>query len=133
DEKSHNWWYYIGNGDETPIGYWPKEIFTHLPYATLIKFGGIAGANQHVPSPPMGNGILPTDAYIMEQTGFMRYLQILGEKGDTHYFGNSAVTKKDLETRSNCYDVMFRKYGAWKRREHGYNSMIFGGPGGNCI
>ncbi|KAI3861114.1 hypothetical protein MKX03_023657 [Papaver bracteatum] len=133
DEKSHNWWYYMGNDDQTPIGYWPKEIFTHLPYAALIKFGGIAGARLHVPSPPMGNGILPTDAYIMERTGFMRYLQILGENGGTHYFGNSAVTKKDLNTRSDCYDIMFRKYSARKRSKHGYNSMIFGGPGGNCI
>ncbi|RZC83750.1 hypothetical protein C5167_046535 [Papaver somniferum] len=133
DKESQNWWYYMGNDDETPIGYWPKEIFTHLPYASLIKFGGIAGAKIHVPSPPMGNGILPTDDYDMERTGFMRYLQILGEKGETHYFGNSAVTRKDL-TRPDCYDVIFRKYGAAKRRKHGYNSMIFGGPGGgNCI
>ncbi|XP_026416247.1 uncharacterized protein LOC113311652 [Papaver somniferum] len=134
DEKSHNLWYYMGNDDQTPIGYWTKEIFTHLPYAAMIKFGGIAGAKPHVPSPPMGNGIKPTDAYIMERTGFMRYLQILEENGATSYFGNSAVTKKDLDTRSDCYDVIFRKFGVCRRRKHGYDSMIFGGPGGgNCI
>ncbi|RZC76501.1 hypothetical protein C5167_000617 [Papaver somniferum] len=133
DKKSHNWWYYMGNDDSTPIGYWPQELFPHLPYGALVKFGGIADAMLNAPSPPMGNGNLPTDAYIMEQTGFMRYLQILEENGGTSYFGNSAVPKKDLDTRSDCYDVVFRKYGAWRRRKLGYNSMIFGGPGGYCI
>ncbi|KAI3893423.1 hypothetical protein MKW92_045379 [Papaver armeniacum] len=123
----------MGNDDKTPIGYWPKELFTHLPYGALVRFGGVAGAELDVPSPPMGNGHLPTNAYIMEETGFMRYLQILDENGGTSYFGNSAVIKKDLDTRSDCYDIIFRKYGFRKRRKHGYNSMIFGGPGGNCF
>ncbi|KAI3849952.1 hypothetical protein MKW98_026866 [Papaver atlanticum] len=63
--RSHNWWYYMGNDDSTPIGYWPQELFTHLPYGALVKFGGIAGARLNAPSPPMGNGNLPTDAYVM--------------------------------------------------------------------
>ncbi|XP_026420436.1 uncharacterized protein LOC113316484 [Papaver somniferum] len=107
DKKSQNWWYYMGNDDKTPIGYWPKELFTYLPYGALVRFGGVAGAELNVPSPPMGNGHLPTDAYIMKETGFIRYLQILEENGGTSYFGNSAVNM--------------------------YNSMIFGGPSGNCL
>ncbi|KAI3946619.1 hypothetical protein MKW92_035371, partial [Papaver armeniacum] len=58
---------------------------------------------------------------------------ILEENGGTSYFGNFAVPKNDLDTRADCYEVIFRKFGAWKRRKHGYNSMIFGGPDGNCI
>ncbi|KAI3849951.1 hypothetical protein MKW98_026865 [Papaver atlanticum] len=130
DEDTKSWWFCIGNEHKTPIGYWPSEIFIYLPGASLIRFGGIAGAMPNTPSPPMGNGNLPTEDYKMESTGFMRFLQVVEVNGDTRYFGNSAITQKD--TSADCYDIIFRKYGYWKRRKHGYNSMIFGGPGGNC-
>ncbi|RZC76499.1 hypothetical protein C5167_000567, partial [Papaver somniferum] len=131
DEKTKSWWFCIGNDEKTPIGYWPSEIFIYLPGASLIRFGGIAGRMPNTPSPPMGNGNLPTEDYKMESTGFMRFLQTVEADGDTRYFDNSAVTQKS--TSADCYDIIFRKYGKWKRRKHGYNSMIFGGPGGNCL
>ncbi|KAI3831375.1 hypothetical protein MKW92_049715 [Papaver armeniacum] len=131
DEDTRDWWIYIGDDRRAPIGYWPSEIFSYLPAASLIRFGGIAGARPNTPSPPMGNGNLPTKDYKMESTGFMRLLRVVEANGDTSYFGNSEVTQKD--TSDDCYDIIFRKYGFWERRKYGYNSMIYGGPGGNCL
>ncbi|XP_026428723.1 uncharacterized protein LOC113324640 [Papaver somniferum] len=54
DEDTRNWWIYIGDDQRAPIRYWPSEIFTYLPAASLIRFGGIAGARKNTPSPPMG-------------------------------------------------------------------------------
>ncbi|XP_026416237.1 uncharacterized protein LOC113311640 [Papaver somniferum] len=130
DEDTRYWWIYIGDDQREPIGYWPSEIFTYLRAASLIRFGGIAGARTNTPSPPMGTGNLPTKDYKMESTGFTRFLQVV-INGDTSYFGNFEVTQKD--TSAKCYDIIFRKYGFWERRKYGYNSMIYGGPGGNCI
>ncbi|MCL7028679.1 hypothetical protein MKW94_010915 [Papaver nudicaule] len=133
DKKTHNWWYYIGKDDEMPIGYWPKELFSHLKSASIVRFGGVAGAKPNERSPPMGNGNLPTEDYKIHKTGHMRYLQALDEDGHTHYFGSSTIIKKDLDTKTDCYDIIFHKTKFGKRKKHGYNSMIFGGPGGNCI
>ncbi|KAI3995951.1 hypothetical protein MKX01_004106 [Papaver californicum] len=58
---SGNWWL-LGN-DNTAIGYWPKEIFTRLDKASVVRYGGEAGANPNSPIPPMGNGHFPDKDY----------------------------------------------------------------------
>nr|AAD41997.1 hypothetical protein [Arabidopsis thaliana] len=43
------------------VGYWPKELFTHLNKgASLVRFGGNTFPSPDGFSPPMGNGYFPS-------------------------------------------------------------------------
>ena len=46
------------------VGYWPKELFTHLNKgASLVRFGGNTFTSPDGISPPMGNGHFPVISY----------------------------------------------------------------------
>ena len=55
DDK--NWWFNYGE-DETPVGYWPANLFTGLQDgADLVRFGGwVATTTPRLPA--MGSGLL---------------------------------------------------------------------------
>ncbi|KAI3986893.1 hypothetical protein MKX01_014594 [Papaver californicum] len=115
---SGHWWLSMGATADTsePIGYWPKELFTHLANsASVVRFGGVAGAVSGRPTPPLGNGYLPRlDDYL--KTAFMSKMK---------YF--SMQTKKDA--RPDCYDIWLAGNlgGGWGI------TMVYGGPGGMCF
>ncbi|XP_038698957.1 uncharacterized protein LOC119996409 isoform X2 [Tripterygium wilfordii] len=58
DPKLGNWW--MGFGDNTLVGYWPTELFTHLAdSATMVEWGGEivnSRANGRHTSTQMGSG-----------------------------------------------------------------------------
>ncbi|KAI3862450.1 hypothetical protein MKW92_005877, partial [Papaver armeniacum] len=124
DPKTGNWWLIIS---ETIIGYWPKEIFTHLVNnASIIRYGGIAGERPQAPASPMGNGYLPQLQDYMK-TAFMRKMKYVDEKGQTvNINSDSILTKRN--TAFDCYNILFAGNigGEWE------TSMAFGGPGGTC-
>ncbi|RZC73078.1 hypothetical protein C5167_048560, partial [Papaver somniferum] len=90
---SGNWWLRFRR---EVISYWPKELFTHLAHnASIIRYGGIAGAVSKSPSPPMGNGKLPIyKDFDIEKSGFMREMKVYNESGDAVYFDYTKTQKK---------------------------------------
>ncbi|KAI3843634.1 hypothetical protein MKX03_021034 [Papaver bracteatum] len=124
DPESGNWWF-INGKDLAKIGYWPKEIFTHLATnASVIGYGGVAGADLGEPTPPMGYGHLP-DLYF-ENTCFMVNMKVINDRGNDVNFDTSKV-QLNRDTKTNCYDLTFPD------KDIFVGIMIFfGGPGGNC-
>ncbi|KAK3200025.1 hypothetical protein Dsin_023440, partial [Dipteronia sinensis] len=55
DQETGNWWLLV---DFYKIGYWPKELFTHLKGgADYIQYGGWTyNSPDNKLSPPMGIG-----------------------------------------------------------------------------
>ncbi|KAF8396388.1 hypothetical protein HHK36_018005 [Tetracentron sinense] len=61
DEKNGNWWLNLGKLS-TPIGYWPKSIFTNLAaFGANVAWGGEVVSPPDIPSPPMGAGLVGVD------------------------------------------------------------------------
>ncbi|KAI3917399.1 hypothetical protein MKW98_027318 [Papaver atlanticum] len=104
DPQTGNWWLIT----DMTIGYWPKNIFTHLANnALIIRYGGVAGAKAQTPAPPMGNGYLPQ-------------LQ--------DYLKTAYMTPTKHDTTLDCYNILF----AGNIGGHYEITTAFGGPGGSC-
>ncbi|KAI3936627.1 hypothetical protein MKW92_050182 [Papaver armeniacum] len=124
DPESGNWWF-INGKDNTRIGYWPKEIFTHLRNtASMIGYGGVVGADLGEPTPPMGYGYLPT--VDIKHTCLMVDMKVVNDRGYHLDFDTSKV-QLNRDTKTTCYDLIF----AGKNIFPGI-TMFFGGPCGNC-
>ncbi|RZC86483.1 hypothetical protein C5167_030560 [Papaver somniferum] len=123
DPQTGNWWLIT---DKT-IGYWPKEIFTHLANnASIIRFGGVAGAQPQMPAPPMGNGYFPQLQDFLK-TAYMREMKYIDEKGHSVNLNPYGVpTKHDIT--QDCYNILFAGNIGWDYEI----TMAFGGPGGIC-
>ncbi|XP_020113805.1 uncharacterized protein LOC109727970 [Ananas comosus] len=116
DPTTGNWWLQYGHGDNlTPVGYWPKSLFTSLAdEATRVDFGGeVSFQKKNGVSPPMGSGYFPTDH---SKTAYIK---------DTAYVdkdGNYFIPKNPASYADNpyCYKLA------------GYDPLRFayGGPGG---
>ena len=116
----------MGSIHDDPIGYWPKEIFTHLGGgSSLIRYGGETFAPSNMASPPMGSGRLPKELF--RNSGFMSELQIV----DSEYKENdvnSDQMKLYSDSSSNCYDVLYHGYEGPVYKQ----AFLYGGPGGQC-
>ncbi|KAI3837134.1 hypothetical protein MKX03_022183 [Papaver bracteatum] len=125
DLQTGNWWLIVDGG--ITIGYWPKEIFTHLANnALVIRYGGIAGAKTQIPTPPMGNGYLPQLQDFLKKA-YMTRMKYVDEKGQfVNLNPNGVQTKHD--TTLDCYNILF----AGNLGANLEISMAFGGPGGMC-
>ncbi|KAI3881013.1 hypothetical protein MKX03_037591 [Papaver bracteatum] len=123
DPQTGNWWLVT---DKT-IGYWPKEIFTHLANnASIIRFGGVAGAKPQTPAPPMGNGYLPQLKNYLK-TAYMRKMKYIDEKGHSINLNPYGVPSKNDMTQ-DCYNILFAGNDGFF-----YEIMMaYGGPGGIC-
>ncbi|CAK8579622.1 unnamed protein product [Lathyrus sativus] len=122
-----HWWLIIQTTKSVYVGYWPKNLFTHLDKgASVIRFGGQTYSPPNKDSPPMGNGRLPSEKF--RNSDFMRLLKII----DSEY-NEVDIEPKDMklytDTNSNCYDLWYRGYGGYQFRQ----AFLYGGPGGrNC-
>ncbi|KAK2385469.1 hypothetical protein QL285_072705 [Trifolium repens] len=64
DKSTGNWWLIVNYNPEVQVGYWPRDMFTHLSTgASKVRFGGETFAAPNTLSPPMGSGRLPQDGY----------------------------------------------------------------------
>ncbi|KAL6633590.1 hypothetical protein ACP70R_026261 [Stipagrostis hirtigluma subsp. patula] len=64
EKSTGKWWVYCGinNGVPTAVGYYPANLFAGLATkADGIGFGGVSAARRSLPTPPMGNGFLPSE------------------------------------------------------------------------
>ncbi|XP_026431780.1 uncharacterized protein LOC113329120 [Papaver somniferum] len=123
DPQTGNWWLITTR----TIGYWPKRNFTHLTNnASVLRYGGVAGAKPQTPSPPMGNGYLPQLEDYLE-TAFMRKMKYIDEKGQSVNLNPYGVPIKHDATL-DCYNILFAGNigGDWEI------TTAFGGPGGMC-
>ncbi|KAI3950374.1 hypothetical protein MKW98_003857 [Papaver atlanticum] len=124
---SGNWLLSVG---EQVIGYWPKELFTHLAHnASIIRYGGIAGALSGSPSPPMGNGHFPEYRdYDLAKAGFMREMKVFNEAGEIVYFDFTKAPRKLDTKKDNCYKLYYYSYIS---KPYTWNIITYGGPGGS--
>ncbi|KAI5382746.1 hypothetical protein KIW84_070241 [Lathyrus oleraceus] len=127
DRTTGHWWLIIQTTKSIYVGYWPKELFTHLSKgASLIRVGGQTYAPPNKDSPPMGSGRLPREKFI--NSGFMELLKTI----DLEY-NEIDIKPKDMkrytDTNSGCYDLWYCGYEGNQYRQ----AFLYGGPGGrNC-
>lgn len=121
DGLSGNWGLKIFN---EVIGYWPKELFTHLnDGASLIRFGGNTFMSPDGISPPMGNGHFPVIDF--QKSSFFLHVKVR----------NSNYQLLDIEDRkTRRYSDSFQCYrlSYWGYAKSNGVSFSFGGPGGDC-
>ncbi|CAH8265148.1 unnamed protein product [Arabidopsis lyrata] len=106
------------------IGYWPKELFTHLNKgASLVRFGGNTFTSPNGISPPMGNGHFPV--FDFHKSSYYIHVKVK----------NSNYQLVDIEDRRarqyadsyQCYRLSY-----WGYSKPNGVAFSFGGPGGNC-
>ncbi|CAA0829576.1 Protein of Unknown Function (DUF239 [Striga hermonthica] len=121
DPKTKNWW--MAFGDNTLVGYWPNELFTHLSHrATMVEWGGevvnTRPKNKHT-STQMGSGHFAEGGF--GTASYFRNLQIVGSD-------NGLVTAHDITTLAehvNCYNIQSSYSSKWG------TYFYYGGPGRN--
>jgi hypothetical protein len=126
DKSTGNWWLELANYS---LGYWPKEVFTHLATrASSIRYGGATFSPPYIPTPvPMGNGILPV-GYAPNKAGLFGYVKIMkadNQLVDINY--SEMIGRFPIGIGAQCYglvDVSNPNMGI---------AFNFGGPGGPCF
>ncbi|KAJ9185764.1 hypothetical protein P3X46_005358 [Hevea brasiliensis] len=121
DPKVGNWW--LGFGDNTLVGYWPAELFTHLAdHATMVEWGGEvvnSRANGHHTSTQMGSGHFAEDGF--GKASYFRNLEIV----DSDNSLSSAHAISVLAENTNCYNIQSSYNNEWG------TYFYYGGPGSN--
>ncbi|CAH8334789.1 unnamed protein product [Eruca vesicaria subsp. sativa] len=107
--------------DDEIIGYWPRELFTHLKKgASRVRFGGNTFMSPDGISPPMGNGHFPLQDYQRSAS----FLHVKLTDRNYHSFEAKNILRN---ADSRCYRLMDRYY-----TEQNGKSFSFGGAGGRC-
>ncbi|XP_010454087.1 PREDICTED: uncharacterized protein LOC104735906 [Camelina sativa] len=121
DPKMGNWW--MGLGDNTLVGYWPAELFTHLAdHATTVEWGGevvnTRASGRHTTT-QMGSGHFPDEGF--GKASYFRNLEVVDSD-------NSLVPVHDvkiLAENTECYDIKSSYSNEWG------TYFYYGGPGFN--
>eukprot|EP00258_Populus_trichocarpa_P023695 XP_024439714.1 uncharacterized protein LOC7487722 [Populus trichocarpa] len=123
DPKLGNWW--MGFGDNTLVGYWPAELFTHLAnHATMVEWGGEvvnSRANGEHTSTQMGSGNFAEDGF--GKASYFRNLEIVDSD-------NSLTAVQSISTLAeniNCYNIKSSYSNEWGTH------FYYGGPGSNPL
>lgn len=121
DPKLGNWW--MGYGENSLVGYWPAELFTHLAdRATMVEWGGEvvnARSNGEHTSTQMGSGHFAEDGF--GKASYFRNLEIVDSD-------NSLSSVRDVSTlaeNTNCYNIKSSYNNDWG------TYFYYGGPGKN--
>ncbi|ESQ52138.1 hypothetical protein EUTSA_v10017910mg [Eutrema salsugineum] len=121
DGFSGNWALKIGN---EVIGYWPKELFTHLNKgASLVRYGGNTFISPDRISPPMGNGHFPV--FDFKKSAHFKNVVIINSNYKKVYVEDRKLRR--YADNHSCYRVTY-----WGYSKSNGVSFSFGGPGGNC-
>ncbi|KAL9246701.1 hypothetical protein vseg_020203 [Gypsophila vaccaria] len=100
DFASKNWWIFY---KFTPIGYYPKELFTTLSKgATHGGWGGQVDSPPNVPTPAMGSGLLPEAS---GQVCYIEQMMLYDERRAPIY--PCQQTLKEYNTKSQCYGIYY--------------------------
>ena len=113
----------MGFGENTLVGYWPAELFTHLAdHATMVEWGGEvvnSRINGQHTSTQMGSGHFPDDGFA--KASYFRNLEIVDSD-------NSLSSVQDISImaeNTNCYNIMSSYNDQWGTH------FYYGGPGRN--
>lgn len=113
----------MGFGENTLVGYWPAELFTHLAdRATMVEWGGEvvnSRANGQHTSTEMGSGHFAEDGF--GKSSYFRNLEIVDSD-------NSLISVRDISTlaeNTNCYNIKSGSNNQWG------TYFYYGGPGRN--
>ena len=121
DPKEGNWW--MEFSDNTLVGYWPSELFTHLAdHANMIEWGREivnTDAGGHHTSTQMGSGHFAEEGF--GKASYFRNLEIVDS--DNSLRGVDSMLT--LPEHTNCYNIENRYSTDWN------NHFYFGGPGSN--
>ncbi|CAI8603248.1 unnamed protein product [Vicia faba] len=121
DPKVGNWW--MSFGDNTLVGYWPAELFTHLAgHATMVEWGGEvvnSRSNGRHTSTQMGSGHFAGDGF--GRASYFRNLEIV----DIDNTLSSVQSISTLAENTNCYDIQSAYSNEWG------TYFYYGGPGNN--
>ncbi|GAB4855803.1 hypothetical protein Ancab_024448 [Ancistrocladus abbreviatus] len=121
DPKLGNWW--MGFGDNTLVGYWPADLFTHLAErATMVEWGGEVvntRANGEHTSTQMGSGHFAEEGF--GKSSYFRNLEIVDSDNSLGSVQNIQI----LAENSNCYNIQSSYGNDWGTH------FYYGGPGRN--
>ncbi|KAK7278253.1 hypothetical protein RJT34_23279 [Clitoria ternatea] len=121
DPKVGNWW--MSFGDNTLVGYWPAELFTHLAdHATMVEWGGEvvnSRTNGQHTYTQMGSGHFAEDGF--GKASYFRNLEIV----DMDNSLSSVQSISTLAENTNCYDIKSSYSNQWG------TYFYYGGPGNN--
>ncbi|XP_058094952.1 protein neprosin [Magnolia sinica] len=121
DPKLGNWW--MGFGDNTLVGYWPSELFTHLgDHATMVEWGGeivnTRSNGQHTLT-QMGSGHFAEAGF--GRSSYFRNLEVV----DSDNSLSSVESISTLAENTNCYNIKSSYNNDWG------TYFYYGGPGNN--
>ncbi|XP_023636778.1 uncharacterized protein LOC111830071 [Capsella rubella] len=106
------------------VGYWPKELFTHLNNgASLIRFGGNTFTSPNGISPPMGNGHFPTNDF--QKSSHFSFIRVKNLN-----YQNIDLEDKKIRPYIDSYQCYKLTY--WGYLKASRITFSLGGPGGNC-
>ncbi|XP_020885522.1 uncharacterized protein LOC9315803 [Arabidopsis lyrata subsp. lyrata] len=121
DGFSGNW---VLKLNDQVIGYWPKELFTHLNKGvSLVRFGGNTFPSPEGISPPMGNGHFPVIDY--HKSSHFSFVKVK----NSNY---QSIDIEDKKTRLYADSYQCYRLTYWGYSKSNGVSFSFGGPGGNC-
>ncbi|PKA59409.1 hypothetical protein AXF42_Ash019563 [Apostasia shenzhenica] len=121
DPKLGNWW--MSFGDNTLVGYWPAELFTHLTdRATMVEWGGevvnTRPYGKHTAT-QMGSGRFPAEGF--SRSSYFRNLEVVD--GDNSLSPVQSITT--MAENPGCYDIRSSSSSDWG------TYFYYGGPGSN--
>ncbi|XP_010544912.1 PREDICTED: uncharacterized protein LOC104817417 [Tarenaya hassleriana] len=124
---SGNW---LALYDDGIVGYWPKELFTHLKDgATFVKYGGSAFESINKTRPAMGNGSFPSKiAEEYNKSAFFAHCQYSNAESEGVLVDISAPKVYPVTTFPLCYET---EYFLTLMPELG-QMFAYGGSGGDC-
>ncbi|ONK74087.1 uncharacterized protein A4U43_C03F2640 [Asparagus officinalis] len=118
DENSGDWWLHV---DNSPIGFWPKTLFTGLSQgAQEISWGGAVNFDKNDDSPPMGSGHFPEEGE--GKAAAIQNIQFADKSGNTYALTDGEEFAYD--DRTDCY-----RLGEFINEKTG-SKFYFGGVGG---
>ncbi|XP_043700412.1 uncharacterized protein LOC122651159 [Telopea speciosissima] len=135
DPESGNWWLVTSStsisGEHEYIGYWPSSLFTTLrDSASIIASGGEVYSPTSEPSPQMGRGRLPIiqddDRHATWYSTYARKLQFVDEKF-SFVNPDASLLKIHMDSIA-CY----KAESLISHNPYRINTILFGGPGGQC-
>lgn len=121
DPANGDWWLRLGN--ETVVGYWPANLFTHLAdRATMVEWGGEvtnSRINDKHTTTDMGSGHFAEEEF--GHASFFRNLEII----DLDNNQKSVESVEMIADNTYCYSIKRSTAPGWG------TSFYYGGPGQN--
>jgi hypothetical protein len=117
---TNNWWVAYGQ-QNTPIGYWPREIFHFMKDKCDFAFWGgvVQGPTASLDSPQMGSGHFAHEGY--GKAACIGYIQVVNNN-------NKLVTLNQNKAFPSTSDIYKYSVGGYKVDNNGMH-IFYGGPG----